>query len=120
MVPMSWSECGGLWADVSPGDDGSATVWLAGEFDIASAGTAYRAVGQLGAGTRRIVLDLSRVTFFGACGLRFLLAVRARASAAGSELVVRHPSRAVRRIVELTGTAPLLSPVSRQLSAACG
>ena len=104
---MSWSGDLGLRVDVNRSKDGSATVRLAGELDVASAGIARRAVEQLGAGTKRIVLDLSRVTFFDAAGIRFLFAAREQASAAGGDLVLRHPSTAVRRALELTGALPL-------------
>jgi anti-anti-sigma factor len=104
---MSWSGDLGLRVDVNRSKDGSATVRLAGELDVASAGIARRAVEQFGAGTKRIVLDLSRVTFFDAAGIRFLFAAREQASAAGGDLVLRRPSTAVRRVLELTGALPL-------------
>ncbi len=43
-------------------------------------------------------------------GVRFLLTVRQQAHNAGADLVVHHPHRAVRRVLELTGTLPVLCP----------
>lgn len=108
---MTWSEHYGLHVDVSGNGDASVTIRLAGEFDFHSAPGAYAALEQqLDAESRQLIVDLSRVTFFSAAGVRFLVGARKQASAAGGELVVRHPSRAVRRVLELTGQLPLLCP----------
>ena len=105
---MGLSEHVGLRVDVCRGEHARATVSLAGEFDLAAAEAARGAVEQVESGTKQIVLDLSGVTFFSAAGARFLLAARARAAAVGSEIVLRHPSSAVRQVLELTGVLPLL------------
>ncbi|MFI8875395.1 anti-sigma factor antagonist [Streptomyces sp. NPDC055243] len=119
--------------------DGRLTVRVAGELDIASvpllARELDRALEQPG---RRILLDLSRVTFCGTAGVALLLDTRRRATAAGSHLVVERAHSAVLRPLELCGdveglrmvqelaTAPLaesdrhlrMSVVSAALSAA--
>lgn len=107
---MYWSADRGLRVRVIHDSDARATVRLAGAIDINSAEGARCAVAPLVAGTREIVLDLSRVTFCGVAGVRFLLAARQWAAAAGTDLVVRDPHRSVRRVLEVTGTLPLVCP----------
>lgn len=107
---MSWSEDSGVLVDVSPGKYVCVTVRFAGELDFGSAAAARDALAELVRGNRQVVVDLSRVTFLDVAGVRSLLVAQERAVAGGGNLVVRHPSRSVRRILELTGTLPLLCP----------
>src|SRR5947209_12476767 len=85
------------------------TLLLAGELDCASAATAHLALERAGHDAIEIVLDLSRVIFLDAAGLRFLISAQRRARAAHRRLIVRRPSRSVRRMIDLTGASPLLS-----------
>ncbi len=107
---MPWSEDRGLRVNVIRDGDGSATVRLAGEIDVVSAEAARRAVAPLESPARQIILDLSRVTFCDMAGVRFLLQACQQASAAGADLVVRYPHRSVSRVLDLTGTWPLICP----------
>jgi anti-anti-sigma factor len=111
---MGWSavlsESLGLRVAVDRGEDASVTVRLAGESGVASAKLARSALEQLGAETKRIVLDLSQVTCLSSAGIRLLLTARARASAVGGEFMIRNPTSAVRRVLELTGILPVISP----------
>lgn len=107
---MPWSQNPALRVSIVPDGTDSATLRLAGEMDFASVEAARRAVAELEAGTRRIVLDLSRVAFCDVTGVRFLLAARKRANESGAELVARYPSRAVSRVLELTGNLWLVRP----------
>ncbi|HEX6527709.1 MAG TPA: STAS domain-containing protein [Streptosporangiaceae bacterium] len=100
---MPWSRNPVLRVNIIRDGTDSATVRLAGEMDFASVEAARLAVAELEAGTRRIVLDLSRVAFCDVTGVRFLLAARKRADESGAELIVRYPHRAVSRVLELTG-----------------
>jgi anti-sigma B factor antagonist len=59
---------------------------------------------------QQIVLDLSHITFCDAAGVRFLLTAKEQARTAGRDLVVRHPSRSVRRVLALTGNLPAICP----------
>jgi anti-anti-sigma factor len=93
---------------VERGDE-RVTVLLAGELDCASAAVAHLALERAGPGAIEIVLDLSRVVFLDATGLRFLINAQRRARAAHRRLIVRRPSRSVRRMIELTGAWQLLS-----------
>ena len=106
----SLAEALGFRAEADRNGSNSATVRLYGELDIASAGAARRALEQVDAGIRQIVLDLSHITFCDAAGVRFLLTAPAQARTAGRDLVVRHPSRSVRRVLALTGELPALCP----------
>ena len=90
-------------------DEERLTVHLAGELDYASATTGHLALARAGARAKEIVLDLSRVVFVDAAGVRFLLSAQRRARAADRRLIVRRPSRSVRRMLELTGARPLLA-----------
>lgn len=52
-----------------------------------------------------LVLDLSGVTFLDCGGLSALSRVRVAAASQGTRFELRGPSRAVRRLMRLTGTA---------------
>ena len=104
-LEMPWYEHRGLWVDVAVDGAATATVRLAGECDLVSAEAARAAVAQLPAATAQIIVDLRHVSFIDAAGIGSLIAARKTAAAAGRDLVVRHPSRAVRRLLELTQTA---------------
>jgi anti-anti-sigma factor len=81
---MSWSRDPVLRGNIARDGTASATIRLAGEIDITSVEAARRAVTELETGTRRVVvLDLSRVIFCDLAGIRFLIAARQRAGAAG-------------------------------------
>lgn len=105
---MPWSQDPVLRVNIVRDGIASVTVRLAGEIDFGSVEAASRALAELEQGTRRLVLDLSRVTFCDAAGVRFLLAARRRAGKAGAELTVLHPQRSVRRALDLTGTQAMV------------
>jgi anti-anti-sigma factor len=107
---MPWSRDPVLRINTVHDGPSSVTVRLAGEIDFASVEAARHAVVSLAQETRRIVLDLSRVTYCDAAGIRFLIAARRLARQAGADLVVRYPLRSVSRVLDLTGTLPLICP----------
>jgi anti-anti-sigma factor len=100
----------GFRAEANRDGNNSATVRLRGELDIASAGAARRALEQLDAGIQQIVLDLSDVTFCDAAGVGFLVAAQKQARTTGRDLVIRHPSRPVRRVLTITGELSAICP----------
>ena len=55
------------------------------------------------------MLDLAEVTFIDSTGLSALMDARAESERNGWEFSVRHPSAAVRRVVELAGLERVLS-----------
>ena len=97
--------------------DGRATVRLAGELDCASAAIAHLALERAGAGGVEITLDLSRLVFLDAAGLRFLISAQQRARAANRRLIVRRPSHSVRRMLDLTGAHGLLGAEDTDVAA---
>lgn len=89
--------------------DGRAIVRLAGELDLASREIVYRALQEAASsGSVETVVDLSRVSFIDAVGLRGLITAQQDARAADHRLILRHPHRAVRRLLELTGLQALM------------
>ena len=122
---MDGSECvlaesPGFRAEANRDGNNSATVRLLGDLDFASAGAARHALEQLDAGLQQIVLDLSHITFCDAAGVRFLLTAQAQARTAGRNLVVRYPSRSVRRVLTLTGNLHAICPADPQADSAAG
>lgn len=86
-----------------------AVVRLAGELDPHSADALADALdglapgeGGAGGGLERVVLDLSGIEFIDSSGLRVVLAARERLAAEGAALVLRAPSEAVHRLLEIT------------------
>jgi anti-sigma B factor antagonist len=89
-------------------------VLLEGELDLATVVTVGRELETLrDAGWRQMVLDLSMVTFMDLAGVRLLLGAFEQADAAGGLFMIATASPQVRRILELTGNAHVLSNTSR-------
>jgi anti-sigma B factor antagonist len=91
--------------EISPTSTADATVLvLSGELDIASAPGLERVLDEFGASIpRRLVIDLTDVTFMDSTGLRALLLARQRADG-DHELLLRPGPRQVQRVFELSGT----------------
>jgi anti-anti-sigma factor len=89
--------------------DGLVEVAVGGEIDFA---THHSLLGvlteELEHGHRRIVLDMSDVTFCDSTGLGVLVQVRQRASEGGGWLRVVAPTDAVRRALEITNLDRLI------------
>ena len=79
-------------------------VRAAGELDLAVVGQVENALDRAfrGAPSRRIVLDLRRVTFLDAAGLGSILRANERACAAAIELVLVRPLGRANRVFTLT------------------
>jgi anti-anti-sigma factor len=92
--------------EISTASAADATVLaLSGELDIASAPALERALDEFGASIpRRLVIDLTDVTFMDSTGLRALLLARQRTEDVDHELVLRPGPRQVQRVFELSGT----------------
>jgi anti-sigma B factor antagonist len=82
----------------------TALVGLSGEFDLAAepefAGQVARIEGDR---FRKVVLDLSEVTFIDSTGLRLILGLWERSRERGAELVLVRGPDAVHRVFEVTG-----------------
>ena len=77
-------------------------AWIAGECDIDTTAQINAWLGQFDEGPLEV--DLSRVTFLGADGLRTLLLARRR----NPGLRVVRPSHAVQHVLDITGTTAYL------------
>ena len=80
-------------------------VRVSGEMDLSNASTLEAVIDQLlDRGMTRVSFDLSGLGFIDSSGL----AVLVRCAARVDHLVVLHPSVNVRRVIEVSGLAPLL------------
>jgi anti-anti-sigma factor len=91
--------------------DGTVVVSLTGELDMSATFELEPALERLAADedTRTLVLDMGGVTFMDSSALGLMFSTEERSRAEDVELVVASPSRAVRRILEVTGAAETLS-----------
>jgi anti-sigma B factor antagonist len=88
----------------------SLTLSVSGEIDLATAPQLAAAVTDaLGSDTDVVSLDLTGVTFVDSTGLHVLLAAQRRADLTGRRLVLAGTSRAVDRLLTLTGTDNLFN-----------
>lgn len=86
-------------------------VVIRGEVDYETAPAVSAALRTaLHASAEGIDVDLRAVRFWDCSGLNALLRLRREALAHGKTVTVRSPSRAVRRVLSLTGTASLFRP----------
>jgi anti-anti-sigma factor len=89
--------------------DGVRHVAVSGEHDLATPPTLAGELSQ--ACSLATVIDLAGVTFLDARGLRVLISAYQWGNRSGGHrLRLVRPSRAVRRLFELTGTLSLLAP----------
>ncbi|MEJ8280962.1 STAS domain-containing protein [Pseudonocardia spirodelae] len=103
---------GGLAVEAVPHPAGPVALHVRGEIDAATAGFLADQVDAWCAAAPRIVLDLSAVRFLGSAGVAALLACRRSAVDAGVELeLFCGVSRAVRRVLQVTGTLEHLAVI---------
>jgi anti-sigma B factor antagonist len=88
--------------DVTTSYDGSPTVTVAGEVDLATAPRLRAAlVGILEDGNADAVVDLAAVEFIDASGIGVLVWAASLAGERGGRLTIRNPSQAVRLVLDL-------------------
>ncbi|MGH2672342.1 MAG: STAS domain-containing protein [Actinomycetota bacterium] len=80
--------------------DPEGVLWLEGEFDLAAIDAFQAAVDAVLDAQRELVLDLSKLTFLDSTGIRAFLVV---AGLVGGGLILRRPTQAVRRVLDLVG-----------------
>ena len=84
-------------------EDGTIVVAAEGELDLASApGLKWELTDVIGAGAKRVVLDMSRVRFIDSTALGVLVGVR-RSLAPGRRLAIAGAEPDVHAVFELTG-----------------
>jgi anti-sigma B factor antagonist len=77
---------------------------LSGELDLGSAPELDRELREIAqTNPERLILDLSGLSFMDSTGLASIVEAQRVAQADGHELVLRHPTRQVQRLFELTG-----------------
>jgi anti-sigma B factor antagonist len=94
----------GLHLDVEYVDENTTLVRVSGELDLATSGVIESDLLRLiheGLG-RRLILDLSRLTFLDSTGLRALWRTRQHAQMAGAQLFISAASDAVMRVLKVT------------------
>ena len=105
MADLEGTEAAEIEIDTGHDPDGAPVLVVGGELDTSNAARLDTEVTALAdAGANKIVFELSGLRFMDSAGIAVLLA----ASQAGA-VVVRRPSPAVRRILEVAGLARVLS-----------
>jgi anti-sigma B factor antagonist len=83
---------------------GDPVLVVEGEIDLSGAARFAQELESLIAGSdRTAVVDLSRVGFIDSSGVRELLKAQYRAQSSDAELVLRAPSTACRRVLQVSG-----------------
>jgi anti-sigma B factor antagonist len=86
--------------------NGTTTVAVAGELDIATADQLLaHAQNALDLAPRRLILDMSGVTFIAAAGIGVLVVVAGSAAVCGAEFLLGEVSPAVTRLLKIAGMA---------------
>jgi anti-sigma B factor antagonist len=102
MASEGWGTRVELSIDVQrEGDD--ALVRVAGELDISTSPDLQDALAELTDAPRRVVVDLSDLEFCDSTGLAALLGAHKALGEAGGTLELRHPSKMVVGLVQITG-----------------
>ena len=83
------------------GDD--AVVRLAGELDISTSPDLQDALAELTGAPRRVTIDLAALEFVDSTGLAALLGAHKALAEQGGTLELRHPSKVVIGLVQITG-----------------
>jgi anti-anti-sigma factor len=99
-----------LRVTVEPLEDGR-LIRAVGEVDLSTAAALRRELAAARLETDTVLLDLSDVTFIDSTGLHLLLEASHRSAVTDWSFFVVRPSEAVRRLIELSGTADLLTVV---------
>lgn len=95
--------------DVVDHGPGLQVLHVVGELDTLTAPLLQARLGEQLAGTDRLILDLSDVTFLGSAGLAVLVGAKDDADSRGHRLLLVPGSRIVRRALEATGLMQLFT-----------
>jgi anti-anti-sigma factor len=80
--------------------DAEGVLWLSGELDLEQESVLFQFAAQHLDGQRSVVLDCSRLGFIDSSGLRAILMF---ASTLPEHVVIRNPSRNVRKVFDIAG-----------------
>lgn len=90
--------------------DGTPVLSIVGDLDLVSAPTLDQRLVELARqGSRRAVIDVADVSFIDSSGVRAIISGHQLFQKGSSTLVVRSPSGATRRLLELTGLDGILT-----------
>ena len=104
------SEDHSLRVELTVSDEGRHAILLAGELDLHTASQFREALGEaIDDGVRRLVVDLSEVTFIDSTALGVLMGGVARLRLVDGSLDVVCPNEKIRRIFEVTGLDQVLA-----------
>ncbi len=81
---------------------GAATLWAAGELDLAAAPSLRSALVDAGRHAHRVVLDMTAVDFIDGAAIGAIVAA-AKKAGPGTEIVLRHPNALAATVFHLTG-----------------
>jgi anti-sigma B factor antagonist len=91
------------------GANGYAELEVRGEVDLVNSAVLQRAIiDVIAAGSAEVVVDMAETSFIDAAGIGALMAAANEARRAGGRLVLRAPSPAVRRVVDVLDLSGLL------------
>ena len=103
------TRAGQLTTSCSCSEPGTLTIGLDGELDIATAPALERLLREVERDRwPTVVLDLRQLSFIDSSGIRALLTANDRIGRRGGRMLVRHPSRAVRRTLAAIGVDSIL------------
>jgi anti-anti-sigma factor len=89
-------------------DKSASVVWAAGEIDISTVPRVWACLGVALERRRPVVLDLELVSFMDASAIPLLVEAQRRSTELGTSFIVRRPSRAVLRVLTITGLVDLV------------
>ena len=88
---------------------GDTILLVRGDVDMATAPRLWESVEQVLPGSERVIVDLREVDFLDSSGLSVFVRAQRRLCHAGGALVLRSPNSKVRRVLDLTGLAQVLT-----------
>jgi anti-sigma B factor antagonist len=92
------------------GTNGTMTARLVGELDLVTVPTFVQRLDSLHEeGARQLTLDLTDLAFIDSTGLSALVSALKRYRASGGDIVLRSPSRATTKVLEISGLAQVFT-----------
>lgn len=102
MTQDEWRVTGALSARLSA-RDGTAELYLSGEFDLEGAPAVEQQLSSAVAAHSRLIVDLSALTFMDSSAIGVLARAKRACEAREAKLVVRIGHSPVRRVLDLAG-----------------